>query len=112
MKYWIDNKVPAPPYLAVIFISKKTNHLEGYKEMDELTMELAIKQPGFLGYESCNHDNEGIFISYWKDYESIENWRHHTTHQAAKNMGKKDWYERYVSQIAEVKHSVEFIKNQ
>lgn len=108
--FWKQNTPPAPPYLAVIFASKKSNELDGYAEMDELTMKLAQEQPGFLGYESCNHNNEGIFISYWKDKAAIENWRINTTHLTAKKMGKSQWYERYLSQICEVQQSHEFIK--
>lgn len=40
-------------YYAVIFSSAKSDDLDGYAEMDELTMKLAQEQKGFLGYESC-----------------------------------------------------------
>lgn len=95
---------PTSGYYAVIFSSKKSDMLDGYKEMDEITMQLAQEQEGFLGYESCNNGASGIFISYWKDMESINLWKENMTHIKAKSNAKR-WYERYLSQICKVKHS-------
>lgn len=90
--------LPQKDYYAVIFASTKSDNLEGYKEMDELTLNLAQEQPGFLGYESVNNNNTGIFISYWENMDSINNWRKNSTHLLAKAQAEK-WYKRYLSQI-------------
>lgn len=97
---------PLPPnnFYAVIFSSTKSDTLEGYAEMDEKMMELAQQQPGYLGYESSNHNNSGIFISYWENKEAIENWRNNLSHQGAKSNAHK-WYKRYLSQICLVESS-------
>jgi heme-degrading monooxygenase HmoA len=95
---------PANDYYAVIFSSEKTENLAGYAEMDEQTMDLAQKQPGFLGYESVNSGNTGIFISYWKSMDAINNWRKNSTHLMAKAKADQ-WYKRYLSQICKVEHS-------
>lgn len=101
------SSLPTSNYYAVIFSSTKSNNLEGYAAMDELVMQLAQKQPGYLGYESINQNNKGIFISYWQSKEDIANWRKHATHLMAKDKAKQ-WYKRYLSQICFVESSHEF----
>ena len=71
--------LPKNNFYAVIFSSTKAENLDGYAEMDELTMTLAQQQPGYLGYESLTNLNKTIFISYWENKESIENWRVNST---------------------------------
>ena len=95
---------PTNNYYAVIFSSTKSDNLEGYAEMDEITLKLAQEQEGFLGYESCSKDNKGIFISYWQSMEAINNWRNNMTHIQAKSNAKQ-WYKRYLSQICKVENS-------
>lgn len=99
---------PGKDYYAVIFSSIKSDNLEGYLEMDALTLQLAQEQDGFLGFESCNNGKQGIFISYWKDMESITKWRHNMTHIQAKNNAAQ-WYKRYLSQICKVESSHLFV---
>jgi len=96
--------LPKNNFYAVIFSSTKSNDLEGYDEMDKHTMLLAQQQPGYLGYESVNNGNLGIFISYWESKDAIENWRQNATHKMAKSNAIK-WYKRYLSQICFVESS-------
>ena len=95
---------PQSDYYAVIFSSTKSNELDGYKEMDELTIKLAQEQDGFLGYESCSHENKSIFISYWQSKEHIDIWKNNMIHLKAKSNAKQ-WYNRYLSQICKVEYS-------
>ena len=55
---------PEPPYYAVIFSSHLTEDNNGYSQMADRMIELASKQPGFLGVESAREDI-GITVSYW-----------------------------------------------
>lgn len=96
--------LPEKDYYAVIFSSTKSEQLEGYSEMDELTMKLAQDQEGFIGYESVSTGNKGIFISYWESKEAIDVWRKNVTHQMAKAEAGR-WYSRYLSQICKVESS-------
>lgn len=96
--------LPEKNFYAVIFSSTKSDQLEGYAEMDELTLRLAHVQPGFLGYESVNNNETGIFISYWESKEAIENWKINSTHKMAKS-GAGKWYKRYLSQVCLVERS-------
>jgi heme-degrading monooxygenase HmoA len=45
-----------------------------------------------------------MFISYWKDMESIQAWGRHPKHLEAKKLGIQRWYKSYNSMIAEVQH--------
>ncbi len=96
--------MPERDYYAVIFSSEKSGDLEGYQEMDELTMELAWQQNGFLGYESCSNGNKSVFISYWESREAVDDWRKNMVHIQAKSNAKQ-WYKRYLSQICKVENS-------
>lgn len=94
------------PYYAVLFSYKRGEYLEGYMEMDEKTLELALAVPGYLGHEFAGDGTEhAIFISYWKDMEAIEKWKRDSTHKEAKAKGKTQWYQWYHSQICKVEHS-------
>jgi heme-degrading monooxygenase HmoA len=110
MKFWKNGKAEKPPYYAVIFSSEKSETLDGFEEMDEKILKLAIQQEGFLGYESSGNGKENIFISYWKNLKAIDAWRHNMQHIEAKELGIKHWYKRYLSQICKVEHSHEMIK--
>lgn len=76
------SKTPEPPYYAVIFTSVLDNADPEYEEMAELLVTEAKKQKGFLGIESARNDL-GITVSYWKDQESIRNWKENSIHRIA-----------------------------
>ena len=72
------------------------------------TMEqLAKQQPGYLGFESAR-DGLGIAVSYWKDLESIKNWKNNVTHSEAQRLGRTKWYSAYKTRIALVKKEYSF----
>ncbi len=104
---WKNNQAPKSPFYAVIFISRKSENLEGYEEMDARMMELAQQQEGYLGYSSVSKPEGGIFISYWQDEESIQKWRENSRHGEAKGKAK-DWYAYYHSMISKVESSYIF----
>jgi len=94
------------PYYAVIFSYQRSKNLEGYQKMNETTLEIVKKLPGFLGYEVTGNGSEhAIFISYWQDMAAINNWKKNEIHLRAKQKGKADWYQWYHSQICKVEHS-------
>jgi hypothetical protein len=55
-------RTPEPPYFAVIFTSLRTSGDKGYGAMSDRMVELAARQPGFLGVESAR-DGEGLGIT-------------------------------------------------
>ena len=100
-------KTPLPPYYAVIFSSTMTKNHTGYSEMSDLMMHLAAKQDGFLGVESARNEI-GITVSYWKDLESINNWKMQTDHEIAQENGKYQCYAQYKVRISKVERDYEF----
>ena len=102
MIHWNTPTPPEAPFFASIFNYYLSDDLDGYAEYDEKTLDLVKTYPGYLGYESMKHDGRGMFISYWKDMESIQAWGAHPIHQEAKALGMKRWYKSYTSMIAEV----------
>lgn len=98
-----------PPYYAVIFTSVRTDVEQGYEEMANLMVDMAKQQEGFLGVESARNEI-GITVSYWKDLESIKNWKSNLDHLQAQRMGKQKWYESYKVRIALVEREYDFEK--
>lgn len=96
-----------PPYYAVIFTSVLSDDSEGYEAMATRMMNLAKRQPGFLGVESArNNDSSiGITVSYWKDEKSIIAWKNQVDHKLARKLGKEKWYESYTLRIARVERA-------
>jgi heme-degrading monooxygenase HmoA len=100
-------ETPKPPYYAVIFTSVRTEGDNGYSDVSEKMVELASKQPGFLGMESARED-VGITVSYWEDLESIKMWKRNLEHLAAQKLGKEVWYQSYKTRIARVERDYGF----
>ena len=69
-------------------------------------VELAAQQPGFLGVETVRDaDGFGITVSYWESEEAIRNWKRHAEHTAARDRGRKEWYEHFELRIARVERA-------
>ena len=94
-------KTPKPPYYAVIFTSLRTEGDNGYSEMAQKMVDLASKQPGFLGLESAREET-GITVSYWSDLESIKNWKANLEHREAQKLGHEKWYSSFKARISRV----------
>lgn len=97
-----------PPYYAVIFSSLRTDIDTGYEEIANRMVELAATMPGYLGVESARGDDKfGITISYWRDEESIANWKANLEHRGAQQRGMSEWYTRYITRVAKVERAYE-----
>ena len=101
---------PKAPYYAVIFTSVNTENDEDYAKTADRMVELAKEQKGFLGVESARNDI-GITVSYWKDLESIKNWKENAEHTLAREQGRKKWYQSYKTRIALVERYYGFEKD-
>ena len=101
------SRTPEPPYYAVIFTSLRTEGDNSYSATADRMIELAEKQAGFLGVEHAREDL-GITISYWKDLESIKNWKNHAEHIHARNRGRAEWYKSFKVRIARVERDYGF----
>lgn len=99
----------SPPYYAVIFTSLRTEVDEDYDAMADWMMQLAGEQDGFLGVETAR-DQVGITVSYWRDEESIKNWRNNMEHIEAREKGRSHWYKSYMVRVAKVERAYGFPK--
>lgn len=98
--------LPAPPYFAVIFSSRRRDGDHGYENMAEHMLALAHQQAGFLGAEGArNDDGFGITVSYWASREAITAWKAHVDHVVAQDMGRQRWYADYQVRIAQVERA-------
>lgn len=95
---------PRAPYYAVIFTSRRTGaDGEGYESTAAKMLELAARQPGFLGVESARGpDGLGITVSYWESLDAVHAWGRHAEHLVAQAGGRERWYETYRLRIARV----------
>jgi len=98
---------PKPPYYAVIFTSLRTEIENDYSAMANRMLELAKIQDGFLGVESAR-EGLGITVSYWKDMESIKNWKNNIEHSKARNLGREIWYKTFKVRIAKIDTDYDF----
>lgn len=99
-------RLPKPHYYAVIFSSVRTSGDNGYGHTAERMVELAKKQPGYLGVESARGaDGFGITVSYWESEEAIRNWKQHAEHLIAQETGIRHWYEHYELRVAKVERA-------
>ena len=101
---------PTPPYFAVVFTSIRTEVDEGYGPMAEEMVNLAEKQPGYLGHESAR-EGLGITVSYWQSLEAIRNWKMVSEHLFAQRMGRVKWYAAYKTRICLVERDYGFEAN-
>ncbi|MGN6222887.1 antibiotic biosynthesis monooxygenase family protein [Pseudoxanthomonas sp.] len=100
-------QLPKPPYYAVIFSSQRNGQDDaGYGAMAERMVELAARQPGFLGVESTRGaDGFGITVAYWDSEDAIRAWRLHAEHTAAREQGRRDWYDHFELRVARVERA-------
>ena len=104
MKSWPDT------YYTAIFTNQRSEAgADLYPMMSEKMVELAQKQPGFLGMESVRGDDGlGITVSYWESREAIATWGRHGDHIIAKEHGRQEFYLWYHIRIAKVEQTRSF----
>ncbi|MCV3765329.1 antibiotic biosynthesis monooxygenase family protein [Rhizobium sp. TRM95796] len=101
--------LPEPPYFVVIFSSLRRHGDDGYAAMAEHMVELAARQPGYLGVESVRGaDGFGVTNSFWKDEDSIRAWKRDVDHLHAQSQGRQRWYRRYAVRVARVERVYSF----
>ncbi len=103
-------RAPDQHCFAVIFSSQRTAEAaEEYEKATAAMVELASKQPGFLGIESARGpEGFGITVSYWDSLEAIRNWKDVPSHRAIQARGKATFYERYEVRVAVVERGYKF----
>lgn len=100
------SNAPEPPYFAVIFTSTLGEDIAGYDVMGRALIDLAERQPGFIGIETTRAPGGlGITVSYWEDEDSILTWKNQTRHLLAQKTGIEKWYSHYELRVARVERA-------
>jgi len=97
---------PKPPYYAVIFTSVRTDGDNGYGEAAKQMLELASKQPGFLGFETARQEI-GISVSYWSTLEAIKAWKENVMHRQVQGHAP-EWYKAFRVRVCRVEREYGF----
>lgn len=90
--------------IIILFRSRLTPQAgEDYDSLLAEMGEYVKEQPGFVDVKSFTaEDGERLTIVWWKDQETLEQWRQNERHRAAKTLGRERWYEYYRMELAEV----------
>ena len=95
-----------PPLpIVCIFRSTRTDHADAeYEEWSGRIEALVANAPGYRSHVSLRDRDtrQGVTIAYFDDLESVARWRAHPEHVRAQHLGREDFYEDYVVQIAPV----------
>lgn len=75
--------------------------------MSDKMVELAQRQPGYLGHESARNET-GITVSYWSSPGAIKSWKSDLDHQLAQKLGREKWYSQYKVRICKVERDYGF----
>lgn len=92
------------PSLIILFRSKLTDQAgEDYQAMNDELESLVRQNPGFIDVKSYTaQDGERLTVVWWRDEESLTEWRNLMRHREAQNTGRQKWYEYYKLEVASV----------
>ncbi|MBZ5522535.1 MAG: antibiotic biosynthesis monooxygenase [Acidobacteriia bacterium] len=100
------------PSLIILFRSKLTSQAgEDYQAMNDELESLVRQNPGFIDVKSYTaQDGERLTVVWWRDEESLTEWRNLMRHREAQNTGRQKWYEYYKLEVASVVRSKSFAR--
>ena len=96
--------------LIILFRSKLTDQAgDDYQAMNAEMESLVRQNPGFIDVKSFkSEDGERLTVVWWRDEESLREWRQQVRHREAQSTGRKKWYEYYKMEVAGVIRSSGF----
>lgn len=93
----------------VLFISKKRDHNNEYKETLDSMIKKVKKIPGFVHVQSFENEQEqNITVSYWKNRASINEWGSDNDHIEAQKSGIVSWYSKYQILVCKIQDYYDF----
>jgi heme-degrading monooxygenase HmoA len=93
----------------VIFRAKPGTIDNNYSATAARLRELAFSDFGCIDFVSAAEENGNeVALSYWPDLDSIRQWKAHSDHVMAQELGREKWYASYLVQIAEIKREYRF----
>ena len=96
--------------LVILFRSKLTDQAkEDYNAMNDEMAALVRQNPGFIDVKSYkSEDGERLTVVWWRDEDSLREWRQQMRHREAQNTGRQKWYEYYKMDVARVERTSNF----
>jgi heme-degrading monooxygenase HmoA len=96
--------------IVILFRSKLTPAAgQDYADTNAELERYVQTAPGFVAAKSFKaEDGERLTLVWWRDRETLEQWRHNERHVAAKTQGRNKWYEYYKIEVAEVYRQSDF----
>jgi heme-degrading monooxygenase HmoA len=80
-----------------------------YQAMNDELETLVRQNPGFIELKSYNsEDGERLTVVWWRDEDSLREWRELMRHREAQNTGREKWYEYYKIEVANVVRARDF----
>jgi len=100
------------PGLIILFRSKLTSQAgEDYQAMNDEMMALVRQNPGFIDVKSFTaQDGERLTVVWWRDEQSLTDWRNQMRHRQAQETGRQKWYEYYKVEVASLVRSKSFAR--
>ena len=98
--------------LIILFRSKLTGQAgEDYHAMNAELETLVRQNPGFIDVKSYSaQDGERLTVVWFRDEQSLAEWRNLARHREAQSTGRQKWYEYYNMEVASVVRSRSFVK--
>ena len=96
--------------LVILFRSKLTDQAgEDYQAMNAELESLVRQNPGFIDVKSFKaEDGERLTVVWWRDEESLREWRQQVRHRFAQETGRKQWYQYYKMEVATIDRQSDF----
>ncbi|KMJ43563.1 antibiotic biosynthesis monooxygenase [Xenorhabdus khoisanae] len=92
--------------LAVIFeVEIAENQSEHYFDTAAALRPLLDTIPGFISverFQSLNNNNKYLSLSFWRDEESVKQWRNTYQHQEAQALGRNGVFVDYRLRVAAI----------
>jgi heme-degrading monooxygenase HmoA len=98
--------------IVVLFRSRLTPQAgEDYAAMDAEMSARIQENPGFVAVKSYrSEDGERLTVVWFRDEETLAQWRNLERHREAQNTGRAQWYEYYDMEVATVTRESHFRK--
>jgi heme-degrading monooxygenase HmoA len=111
-KFWKQFSDSEAHVIVILFRSKLTPAAGADYTQTSDALETYVKtMPGFLDVKSFRaEDGERLTVVWWKDRETLEQWRTDSRHLSAKQTGRERWYEYYNLEVAEIVRAKQFTR--
>ena len=96
--------------IVILFRSKLTAVAGADYDAMNAEMERRVREnPGFIDVKSFSAaDGERLTVVWWRDEESLKEWRLQERHREAQQSGRAQWYEYYRMDVATITRSSNF----